>query len=155
SYAGPVYPQGWDYRKIQKITSYGPEEFARPQPFWHKDFKPIVCDDASGGAESMNAMMGYEIFNVIREAAAQKRELALILPVGPWGMYQWTIYFLQKHNVSCRHVHGFNMDEWADRDGNSTPPNAPGSFQGAMEQALYGPLGKLTVPKAQRNFATR
>ncbi len=155
SYAGPYYPQGWDYAKIQKITSYGPKEFGQRQKHWHKGFEPIICADASGGVESMNAMMGYEIFNAVREAAVAKRQLALILPVGPMGMYRWAVYFSQKHNVSWKHVHGFNMDEWADAKGNSTPPSAPGSFQGAMEQALYGPLGKLTVPKGQRNFATR
>ena len=47
------------------------------------------------------------------------------------------------------------MDEWADAEGNSTPPRAPGSFQGAMEASFYGPLGALTVPKGNRNFATR
>lgn len=155
SYAGPFYPAGWDYKKIQKITGYGPKEFAQRQSFWNKGFEPIICDDASGGVESMNAMMGYEIFSQIQEAAAAKRELAIILPVGPMGMYKWVVYFCTKHNVSLKHVHGFNMDEWSDAEGNSTPPNAPGSFQGAMEQALYGPLGKLTVPKGQRNFATR
>ena len=146
---------GWDYVRIRKITALGPADFAKRQPFWHKGFEPGICDDASGGVETMNAMMGYEIFNQIRETALQKRELALILPVGPMGMYKWVVYFCTKHNVSCRHVHGFNMDEWADGSGNSTPPRAPGSFQGSMEAAFYGPLGGLTVPKSQRNFATR
>jgi glucosamine-6-phosphate deaminase len=155
SYAGPYYPQGWDYAKIQRITAMGPREFVERQKHWHKGFEPVICDDAGGGAESMNAMMGYEIFNAVREAAIARRPLAMILPVGPMGMYKWAIYFSRKHNQSWKHVHGFNMDEWADHDGNSTPASAPGSFQGAMEQALYGPLGKLTVPKSQRNFATR
>ena len=156
SYAGPFYPQGWDYKKIKKVTGFGPKQFAERQSFWHSKFEPVICDDASsGGAETMNAMMGYEIFNVVREAAQQKKPLALILPVGPMGMYRWAVYFSQKHNVAWKHVHGFNMDEWADDQGNSTPPTTPGSFQGAMGEALYGPLGKLTVPKSQRNFATR
>lgn len=155
SYAGPFYPAGWDYKKIQRITALGPKDFGVPQKWWSRDFTPVVCNDASAGVESMNAMMGYEIFNQVREAADAGRELAMILPVGPMGMYKWALYFSQRHGQSWKHVHGFNMDEWADADGNSTPPSAPGSFQGAMEQALYGPLGKLTVPKAQRNFATR
>lgn len=156
SYAGPAYPQGWDYAKIDKITALSsPAEFSKRQSFWHKNFEPVICSDTSGGVETMNAMMGYEIFDQIRTTAAQKRELAIILPVGPMGMYKWVVYFCQKHNVSLKHVHGFNMDEWADKDGNSTPPSTPGSFQGAMEQALYGPLGKLTAPKNQRNFATK
>ena len=155
SYAGPFYPAGWDYERIRDITAMGPADFVKPQKHWHADFQPIICNDPAGGVEAMNASMGYEIFNCVREAAAAGNPLAIILPVGPMGMYKWAVYFSQRHNVSWKHVHGFNMDEWSDVEGNSTPPDAPGSFQGAMEQALYGPLGKLTVPESQRNFATR
>lgn len=155
SYAGPFYPQGWDYAKIKRITGFGPKDFVKRQKHWHRDFEPVICADSSGGVETMNASMGYEIFNQVREAAERRKPLALILPVGPMGMYRWAVYFSKRHNVSWKHVHGFNMDEWADAQGNSTPPNMPGSFQGAMEEALYGPLGELTVPKSQRNFATR
>ncbi len=155
SYAGPFYPEGWDYRKVKKITGYGPKQFAERQPHWHRNFEPVVCDDASGGAEAMNAMMGYEIFDAVRTSAQKRKPLALILPVGPMGMYKWAVYFSKKHAVSWKHVSGFNMDEWSDEKGVSTPPNAPGSFQGAMEEALYGPLEKLTVPRSQRFFATR
>ena len=47
------------------------------------------------------------------------------------------------------------MDEWSDRQGVTMPGNQPGGFEHAMTEALFGPLGKLSVPKAQRNFATR
>ena len=155
SYAGGFYPKLWDYAKIQQITSLGFDAFSERQGHWNKRFEPIVCDDSGGGVETMNAMMGYEIFDVVRSAADQNQALALILPVGPMGMYKWAVYFSLKHGLSWKHVHGFNMDEWSDAAGNTSSVDAPGSFQGAMEQALYGPLGKLTVPKSQRNFATR
>jgi len=155
SYAESFYPSGWDYARIQKITGYGPKEFDKPQKHWHKDFKPIICDDSSGGGESMNAMMGYEIFDRVRIAREAGEQLAMILPVGPMGMYKWAVYFSQKYNLDWKHCHTFNMDEWSDEKGNSSPPDAPGSFQGAMEDALYGPLGDLAVPKRQRNFATK
>jgi glucosamine-6-phosphate deaminase len=155
SYAGTFYPKGWDYEKIHRITACGPEELTQRQAHWHRRFEPVLCDDGGGGGESMNAMMGYEIFDQVRQAREAGKPLALILPVGPMGMYRWAIYFSRKHNLSWKHVHGFNMDEWSDADGNTAPTDTPGSFQGAMEQALYGPLGKLTVPKGQRFFATR
>jgi glucosamine-6-phosphate deaminase len=47
------------------------------------------------------------------------------------------------------------MDEWSDAEGNTVEPDKPGSFQRAMEDAFYGPLGKLTVPPRQRHFATK
>ncbi|MBQ9922668.1 MAG: glucosamine-6-phosphate isomerase, partial [Clostridia bacterium] len=49
----------------------------------------------------------------------------------------------------------FNMDEWSDAEGNTLDSSNPGAFQWAMENAFYGPLGELTVPKEQRNFATK
>lgn len=155
SYAGQFYPQGWDYRKIRKITSLGPRHFGERQPHWHKNFEPMILDDAAGGVEAMNAAMGYEIFNVVRESREKKKPLAIILPVGPMGMYKWAIYFTRRHGVSWKHVHTFNMDEWSDDKGNTAPTTAPGNFQAAMEHALFNPLGELTVPKKQRNFATK
>ena len=47
------------------------------------------------------------------------------------------------------------MDEWADAEGKTLAPDNTGAFQYAMEQALFNPLGELTVPKNQRNFATK
>ena len=46
------------------------------------------------------------------------------------------------------------MDEWSDGQGNTFEPTNPASFQYSMEQALYNPLGELTIPISQRNFAT-
>ena len=83
------------------------------------------------------------------------KKLALILPVGPMGMYRWAIFFLKEWKVPADHVFGFNMDEWSDAEGNTLPSDNPGSFRYAMEDAFYGPLGDLTIPAAQRNFATR
>ena len=63
--------------------------------------------------------------------------------------------FPAEWNVDCGHVYGFNMDEWSDETGTTLDKNNNGSFQHAMEQSFYGPLGELTVPENQRNFATR
>src|SRR4029077_4737073 len=83
------------------------------------------------------------------------RPLTLSLPGGPMGMYRWTVYFLKEWGVGCGHVHGFNMDEWSDAAGNTLAAHNPGAFQYAMEQAFYGPLGQLTVPREQRHFARK
>ena len=69
-------------------------------------------------------------------------------------MYRWVIYFLKEWKVDCGHVTTFNMDEWADSQGNTLSPDDPGSFEFSMNKVLFEPLGKYTVPKAQRNFAT-
>ena len=99
-------------------------------------------------------MLGHEIATAIQRTRDHGRAAALILPVGPMGMYRWAVYFLKEWDVPCDHVHGFNMDEWSDQAGATLPPDNPGAFQNAMQAAFYGPLGTRTVPESQRWFAT-
>jgi glucosamine-6-phosphate deaminase len=99
--------------------------------------------------------MGHEIALAIRASRDRGERLAIVLPAGPMGMYAWAAYFLKSWKVDCSHVHGFNMDEWSDAEGNTLPANRPGSFTYAMEKAFYGPLGEFTVPASQRNYATK
>ncbi|MFD0710735.1 glucosamine-6-phosphate isomerase [Paenibacillus sp. GCM10027626] len=145
------YPAGWDFAKIDACCSHAPEAITERQSFWHPEFEPVVCEQVG----DFDVMLGHEIALEIKRTGEEGRQLALILPVGPMGMYKWAVYFLKAWNVSCAHVHGFNMDEWSDADGNTLAASNSGSFENAMQNAFYGPLGELTVPKAQRNFATK
>ena len=143
------YPEGWDFEKIDKCCSHRPEEITEKQSFWNKDFAPIACESVA----EFDVKMGHEIANEIKKANDENRKIAFILPVGPMGMYKWAVYFLKEWKVSCKNVWCFNMDEWADSEGNTITGEA--SFQNAMETAFYNPLGELTVPKDHRNFATK
>jgi len=143
-------PRGWDLAKIDACGSLPPGTIGERQEWWHRDFEPISC----ASIEDFDIMVGHEIARAIQRARSQGRDSALILPVGPMGMYRWAVYFLKEWDVPCDHVHGFNMDEWSDREGNTLPPENPGAFQNAMQAAFYGPLNALTVPESQRHFAT-
>ena len=145
------FPEGWDLATIDKLCGRKPETLTKPEKWWNKKFEPVPC----ASLEDFDTMMGHEIALAILEAKMKKKQIAFILPVGPMGMYRWAVYFLKEWNVDCKHVHGFNMDEWSDEKGKTLPSNDSGAFQNAMEGAFYGPLGKLTVPKKQRNFATK
>ena len=70
-------------------------------------------------------------------------------------MYKWAVYFLKEWNVSCSHVTTFNMDEWADENGTTLPSTDPAAFEYCMKEAFFNPLGELTVPEEQRNFAKK
>ena len=143
------YPEGWDFAKIDACCSHAPSEVLDRQDFWNKDFSPVMCQSL----DEFNVKMGHEIANEIKKANERGEKIAFILPVGPMGMYKWAVYFLKEWNVSCKNVWCFNMDEWADAEGNTITGEA--SFQSAMENAFYNPLGELTVPKDHRNFATK
>ena len=151
SYFEEIFPKGWDIERISACVSNPPERFDEAQPFWNEAFRPVLCDSP----EEFGAYMGHEMAVEIKKARDEDRELIMILPVGPMGMYKWAVYFLTEWNVSCAHVHTFNMDEWSDENGNTLSPEDPAAFQKAMIGAFFRPLGALTVPETQRNFATR
>lgn len=145
------FPAGWDLARIDACCTHPPEAVFDRQPWWHDEFELVACDSVA----DFDVFMGHEIAQTIRQSKDAGRQQILILPVGPMGMYRWTVYFLREWGVDCNHVHGFNMDEWSDAEGNTLPASDPGAFQNAMEQAFYGPLGKLTVPESGRFFATK
>ena len=151
SYFSEILPKGWDIAKIAECVSHDPSEVLDRQPFWNEGFLPIQCDSL----DDFEVYMGHEIAMQIRQTREEGRKLILILPVGPMGMYRWTVYFLKEWNVDCKHVYSFNMDEWSDAEGNTLQPSDPAAFQNAMTEALFGPLGELSVPEAQRHFATK
>ena len=98
-----MLPEGWDIERIEKYVSNGPSTVFDPQPFWHKDFKPVACDNL----EQFGAYMGRGSTMQIRTAQEEGRDLILILSVGPMGMYRWLVYFLKEWNIKYDHVHGF------------------------------------------------
>jgi glucosamine-6-phosphate deaminase len=145
------YPRGWNLQKLDECCGLGLKKVLTPSPFWNKEFKPTPVRDVA----EMDVKMGNAIADQIERAKKAGRQLAIILPVGPMGMYKTVVERIRKSGTVCDHVTTFNMDEWSDKAGNTMPGNQPGGFEHAMVEALFNPLGKLTVPKAQRNFAVK
>ena len=141
------FPKGWDLEKIDKCCEKG---VAR-EDFWNKDFNPVECDNLY----EFDTLMGHEIAMQIKTSREKGEKLAMILHVGPMGMYKWAVYFLNEWNVKCDHVYTFNMDEWSDADGNTLSNDNPASFEYSMKQAFFDKLGENTIPPQQRNFATK
>jgi len=141
------YPKGWDMARIDECCAKG---VAR-ETFWNKEFNPIACESIN----DFDTLMGHEIALQIKKVREKGEKLAMIVPVGPMGMYKWAVFFLKEWNVKCDHVYTFNMDEWADESGNTLPSDNPASFEYCMKAAFFDKLGDLTVPPNQRNFATK
>ncbi|MBE6582152.1 MAG: glucosamine-6-phosphate isomerase, partial [Ruminococcaceae bacterium] len=144
------YPAGWDMAKIDACCDPNNKVEER-QSFWNDGFTPVRCENIG----EFDTYMGHEIALEIKAARDRNEKIAFILPVGPMGMYKWAVYFLKEWKVNCDHVYTFNMDEWSDGEGNTLPATDPAAFQNAMREAFFNPLGELTVPENQRNFATK
>lgn len=79
------FPAGWDLARIDACCSHPPESVAERQSFWNPRFSPLACDSLT----DFDTMMGHEIALQIKSARDEGYPLALIMPVGPIGMYRW------------------------------------------------------------------
>jgi glucosamine-6-phosphate deaminase len=145
------YPRGWNLKRIDACCALGLKKIVTPAKWWNRGFKPIPVRDVA----EMDRRMGDAIADQIEQTRRANRKLAIILPVGPMGMYETVVSRIRKSRTPCDHVTTFNMDEWADARGNTMPGDQVGGFEHAMNGALFGPLGTFTVPPRQRNFAVK
>lgn len=145
------YPKGWDLKRIDDCCAMGLKKVTTPGKHWNKNFRPTPVKDVA----EMDLRMGDAIADQIEQTRREERKLAIILPVGPMGMYEHVVRRIKSSGTKTDHVTTFNMDEWSDAKGNTMPGNQPGGFEHAMVEALFKPLGKLTVPPGQRNFALK
>ena len=96
-----------------------------------------------------------DIVRRIKETLGAGSRFVAIFPVGPMPQYSIAVRMINELRIPCRHVHSFNMDEYADQDGNTAPPDWPGSFQKAMmDNFLLLIDEELRPPVEQIHFPT-
>jgi len=90
-----------------------------------------------------------DIFFRIKNAMEAGEKLVMILPQ-PWPFYKRVADMLNRCNVNCANLYTFNMDEYADQDGNIAPESWPYGFTHALKQYFYNELDpKLRPPENQ------
>lgn len=96
-----------------------------------------------------------DIVRRIKESLEAGRQLVAIFPVGPMPQYSIAARIINEMKLSCKHVHSFNMDEYADQDGNTAPISWEGSFQKSMMENFWGTIDEeLRPPISQIHFPT-
>jgi len=118
----------------------------------NRNFKIRVIDDR----EEFYTAFALDLVGRIYDAAEQDRAFVAILPVGPMPQYAIAAAMINRLKIPMRHVHTFNMDEYADQDGNTAPFDWPGSFQRAMMENFFNQIDKsLRPPMEQIHFPTK
>ena len=144
--------EGFDYRMArwlpfqdqaacQKARAIKREDLTRhPNP----DFKIQIVSDRDFTFRLIN-----DIFGRIKQAAKEGRRLVLILPQ-PEPLYAWVAQLCNQHRVSCKHLHTFDMDEYANEEGRIAPETWPNAFLYNMKQNFYAKLDpELRPPESQ------
>lgn len=78
----------------------------------------------------------HDLFSRIKASDEEDRRLTLILPQ-PHPQYAKVAYLINKYRVNCRNLFTFNMDEWADEQGNTAPETYENGFMYAMLNNFY------------------
>ena len=100
--------------------------------------------------EELLLAYALEIVTTIREYADAGKQLVLILPA---RVPAAAATLINTMNVSCTHVHTFNMDEYADEEGKTAPRSWPGSFQRLMWDTFFGRIREdLRMRESQIHF---
>jgi glucosamine-6-phosphate deaminase len=116
------------------------------------DFKIEVMDDPG----QFYAAFATDIVMRIKQAFDEGRRFVGVFPVGPMPQYSIAARMINELRIPMHHVHTFNMDEYADQDGNTAPVDWPGSFQKAMFDGFFNLIDPdLRPPLNQIHFPTR
>jgi glucosamine-6-phosphate deaminase len=141
-----------DRKTCERVRRIAKREITRHA---NPDFHIRIIEDKP----SFYFEFALDIVTRIRQSLESGKKWVAILPVGPTPQYDLAARMINELEISCRHVHTFNMDEYADQDGNTPPASWPGSFQSSMmenffmkiDAALRPPLEQIHFPDA-KNF---
>ncbi|MBA4386476.1 MAG: hypothetical protein C0404_00760 [Verrucomicrobia bacterium] len=130
-----------DTKVIERVRRIKRRDIARHK---NPDFRIRVFPDAK-----IEGMWIRDMFQRIRRSAEEGRPLVMIMP-NPWPNYAMVAALINKQRVSCRHIHTFNMDEYADQDGNIAPETWPLGFGHAFKKFFISAISpKLRPPEKQ------
>ena len=138
-----------DRAACERVRAIPRERLAEhPNP----QFRIALVDDAG----DFYTRFAADLVGRIRAASEEDRPFIAILPVGPMPQYEIAARMINDERLSLRHVHTFNMDEYANADGDTAPLSWPGSFQRAMLAGFFDLIDpELRPPEAQIHFPTR
>jgi len=132
-----------DRKLVEKIKTIKKEDITKhPNP----NFKIEIVDDNDFVFKRV-----IDIYEKIKESDEKDIKVALILPQ-PHPQYKKVAYLINKFRINCRNLYTFNMDEWADEDGNTAPESWPKGFMYAMKNNFYNLIEKELRPPEHQIF---
>lgn len=82
-------------------------------------------------------------------------KLVMIIPNPCPVVYESVADVINRLNVSCRNVHIFTMDEWADQNGNIAPITYRSGFSYSCMKYFYGNIREdIRMPESQIHYPT-
>jgi glucosamine-6-phosphate deaminase len=106
----------------------------------NKDFKISIVE----GFDNMMLDYALDVATTIKRFGEEGRKLVILLPA---SVSRYAAPIINAMGISCKHVHTFNMDEYADEEGNSAPADWPWSFQKLVWDTFWGRIEERLRPE--------
>jgi glucosamine-6-phosphate deaminase len=130
-----------DRAVIERVRRIKREHITRHS---NPDFRIRIVPDAD-----FEFLWIADMFERIRTAMEAGKTLVMIMP-NPWPGYSKLAHLINRHRVSCRRLHTFNMDEYASENGRIAPETWPFGFMYAFKKYFWSNLEpKLRPPEKQ------
>lgn len=113
--------------RVRKIKRENMENHSNP------DFKIKIVPDVT-------SIWVGDMLMRIRESDEQDKKLVMIMPNPCPVPYGAVAELINRFRISCRNVYTFNMDEWADQDGNVAPESYSAGFNHSFIKYFYGKI---------------
>lgn len=105
------------------------------------DFDIKIVDDVGGIWVADMVMRIYQ-------SDIEDKKLTMIMPNPCPGPYRTVAELINRFRINCRNVYTFNMDEWADQDGNVAPDSYEAGFNHSFVKSFYGSIDEdLRMPR--------
>jgi glucosamine-6-phosphate deaminase len=126
-----------DKQAVARVRAIKRADIARhPNP----DFRIRVVAD-----KDLEGMWIADMVHRIRKSSHEGSKLVMIMP-NPWPHYHKLADIINRERLSCRQVHTFNMDEYADQDGRVAPETWEFGFGHAFRKFLIARIDPALRP---------
>jgi glucosamine-6-phosphate deaminase len=130
-----------DAQAVRRVCRIRKQDLAKHR---NRNFRITVMPDAEVGFR-----WAADMFHRIKTAADEGHNVVMITP-NPARLYMQVAYLINLFNVDCKHVYTFNMDEYANEQGQTAPESWPFGFMHAFKKYFYSRIDpKLRPPEKQ------
>ncbi|MBN1900138.1 hypothetical protein JW926_02280 [Candidatus Sumerlaeota bacterium] len=128
-----------DVKVCERVRKIRKEDIAKHR---NPNFKIRVIEDPA----EFYFEYALDMVNRIRDALEAGRKIVCIFPVGPMPQYAFAARMINSMKIPCKRLYSFNMDEYADENGNTAPLDWAGSFHTAMMENFFNRIDKKLRP---------
>lgn len=135
-----------DKEVIERVRKIKKEDLTKHS---NPDFKIRIVKDPD-----VEFMWMADMFHRIQSGADTGRNVVMIVP-NPELVYRQVAHLINKCRVNCRHLHTFNMDEYANEHGDIAPETWPWGFMHSFKRYFYNEIDpELRPPESQMHGPT-